>query len=104
MISNEQIAHDLTIIYMRNLYAVDISGDISTYDRDVSGSISTSHFPSPDKPSYKCIKTGEKGWFGLDKTITIQDGYEVDDLFDDMIQTYFNAYSKFYQLVCNKQS
>ena len=101
MVSKEQIAHELTMIYMRNIYGTDITGFFSINDGDGSGTISTEKFPSIDVPKYKKIGTGEKGLLGFEKKQKIQDGYAVDDLFAEMTETYLQTYSKFYQLICN---
>ncbi len=100
MIPKEKIAHDLTMIYMRNRYGVDISGFFSMNDGDGSGEVSTDKLPPVEKLKYKKIGTGEKGLFGIEKKQKIQAGYEVDDLFAEMTETYLKAFSKFYQLIC----
>lgn len=101
MISKEQIAHDLTMLYMRNIYGADITGFFSIHDGDGSGTISTEKFPAIDAPKYKKIGTGEKVLFGIEKKQKIQTGYAVDDLFVEMTETYSQTYSKFYQLICD---
>ena len=94
MISKEQIAHDLTMIYMRNLYGIDITGS----DEEIS----TSHLPNIVEPQYEKKGTGKKILFGIEITQDVPMGYKVDNLFSEMTETYFQAYSKFYKLVCNR--
>ena len=45
MISKEQIAHDLTIVYLNNRYGIDVGGHISVFDGDGHGDVSTEKFP-----------------------------------------------------------
>ncbi len=102
MISKEQIAHDLTMVYMKNLYGVDISGELGVIDGDGTGSIRTKHLPDPDEPEYIKVKTGEKGFLGIEKKEKVQTGYKVDALFTEMTDIYFYVYEKFYTLVCER--
>ena len=71
------------------------------------------HFlPSTSAKKTKSVKTGEKGWFGIEKTKTVEDGFLVDDIFAEMVEEYCQAYSKFlslgeekYRLMhCNEQT
>ena len=45
MIAKEQIAHDLTMIYLSNRYGANIKGDFSVSDGYGSGEIESEHFP-----------------------------------------------------------
>lgn len=102
MIFKEQIAHDLTIIYMKNRYGIDISDDLSITDGTGAGTIGTEHFPSTSEPKYIKVGTGEKGFFGMERKKKIESGLKVDDLFDEMVDNYFKAYSHFINLLSKK--
>ena len=109
MISKEQIAHELTMIYMNNRYGVDISGtfDVSTWDDlkvSGSGSVKTDRFPSVKKSKYIKVGTGEKGFLGFEKKKSVESGYEVDGIFTEMIEDYYQAYSRFLQLLKEKEN
>ena len=104
MINKEQIAHDLTIIYLKNRYCVDVTGNFyisSLVDGDISGSgsVTTEHLPRPDTPRYQSVKTGEKGFFGIEKKKQIQVGYMVDSLFNDMVVEYYQAFERFLRIL-----
>lgn len=109
MIAKEQIAHELTMIYMNNRYGIDINGTFSVYtssDSDTSGSgnVHTDRFPSAMKSKYIKVGTGEKGFLGIEKKKTIESGYEVDEIFTAMIDDYYQAYSNFFQLLKDKET
>lgn len=99
MISKEQIAHDLTMIYMKNRYGIDISGDFSITEGNGSGTIGTEHFPSTSEPQYIKVGTGEKGFLGMERKKKIESGLKVDGLFEEMVDSYFKAYSHFVNLL-----
>lgn len=99
MISKEQIAHDLTMIYMKNRYGIDISGDFSITDGSGSGTIVTEHFPSTSEPHYIKIGTGEKGFLGLERKRKVESGLKVDVLFEEMVDSYIKAYTHFLRLL-----
>lgn len=103
MISIEQIAHDLAIIYLKNRYGIDVSGSVSLSKGDGYGDISTLHLPSTSQSKYKKIGTGEKGFLGIEKKIKVEDGLEVDDLFNEIVDEYMNAYNHFHLLLSQKQ-
>lgn len=103
MITNEQIAHDLTIIYLSNLYGMDITGDFHISNGLGSGKIKTEHFPDTKAWKYKEIKTGQKGFLGIEKKIKVESGYEVDDLFIDILKNYRKAYNHFLELLENSE-
>lgn len=100
MISNEQIAHDLTMIYMQNRYGIKV--DMRLMDGD--GHIRTQHFPDATEPDYKEVGTGETGFFGMEKTKKVRSGHRVDPLFKEMVQNYYEAYMNFYELLCGQNS
>ena len=105
MIGKEQIAHDLTMVYLCNRYGIDVRGSLYVSgggggsDVTGDGEVVTDHFPTVDEPKYVKVKTGEKGIFGIEKKQKIQDGYLVDDLFEDMVKEYHQAYLRFYKLL-----
>lgn len=108
MISKEQIAHELTMTYMHNRYGVDVSGtfNVSSYDENGvsgSGSVETNRIPSTKEPKNIKVGTGQKGFLGIEKKTTIQDGYVVDDIFSEMLEEYYRAYSIFLRMLMDKQ-
>lgn len=104
MISKEQIAHDLTMVYMKNLYGIDVNGSINISDNSGTGWIETEHFPMTSEPHYVKEGTGKKGLFGLERKQKVQSGKKVDSLFSEMVQNYYDAYSHFYRLLCEKDA
>jgi hypothetical protein len=73
MISKEQIAHELTMMYLYNRYGVDVSGNftVTSYDENRvggSGSVETNHIPSTKEPKNTKVGTGQKGFFGIEST------------------------------------
>ena len=104
MISKEQIAHDLTIIYMKNRYGITVTGDLYISENSGTGTIQTEHFPDVAEPEYTKIKTGEKGLFGLERKQKVQSGNKVDPLFAEMVKNYYDAYSHFYGLLCERDT
>ena len=103
MISKEQIAHDLTIVYLRNRYGIDIGGSFHVSSGDGSGDISTDHLPSTTQERYIKVKTGEKGLFGIEKKQKISDGLEIDTLFPEIVCEYKHAYNRFYELLSQSE-
>ena len=99
MISKEQLAHELTMIYMKNRYGINVNGSFYINDNNGSGNIKTEHFPVVSEPQYAKVKTGEKGFLGLEKKQKIQSGNKVDSLFMEMVKNYYDAYSHFYRLL-----
>ena len=67
MISKEQIAHDLAIVYMKNRYGINVTGDFYISGASGSGTVKTERFPDASEPEYTKVKTGEKGLFGLER-------------------------------------
>ena len=65
MISKEQIAHDLAIVYMKNRYGINVTGDLYISENSGSGNIQTEHFPDVSEPEYIRVKTGEKVFWDL---------------------------------------
>ncbi len=99
MISNEKIAHDLTIIYLNNRYGLNITGDFSVSDGSGMGDIRTKKLPATEEKNYKKIGTGEKGLFGIEKKQKIEDGYKIDGLFLEILKEYRLAYARFLELL-----
>lgn len=109
MISKDQIAHNLAIIYMQNRFGVDVNGDfdLSSYDNSSisgSGKVETIHLPSTNTTKSIKVGTGQKNLLGFEKKKLIQEGYLVDDIFAEMINEYYNAYNKFLNLLEKNQS
>jgi hypothetical protein len=99
MISNEQIAHDLAISYLNNRYGVEVNGYFSVSDGDGSGNIDTERLPGLSELKMVKVATGEKGIFGRSKKKWVESGQKVDSVFNEMINEYFGAYSKFLQIL-----
>ena len=102
MISKEQIAHDLAIVYLKNRYGINVKGDFYISGDSGSGTVKTEHFPDVSEPEYTKVKTGEKGLFGLERKQKVPSGNKVDPLFAEMVQNYYDAYFHFYQLLCER--
>jgi hypothetical protein len=104
MISKEQIAHDLAIAYVNNRHGAEVSGQFSvdTWDDKVSGSatVETSRLPDVDTIRMVEVGTGEKYFFGLrERTESVEAGYAVNRVFEEMIEDYRTAYSRFLELL-----
>ena len=102
MISKEQIAHDLAIVYMKNRYGINVTGDFYISGASGSGTVKTERFPDASEPEYTKVKTGETGLFGLERKQKVLSGNKVDPLFAEMVQNYYDAYFHFYQLLCER--
>lgn len=102
MISKEQIAHDLTMVYMNNKYGINVSGLFSINGGDGNGGVETEHFPDVSEISYSKVGTGEKGILGIEKKKIIPSGHKVDSLFSEMVENYFGAYNIFLELLSSK--
>ena len=74
MISKEQIAHDLAIVYMKNRYGINVTGDFYISGASGSGTVKTESFPDASEPEYTKVKTGEKGLFGLERKHKVLSG------------------------------
>jgi len=90
MISKEQIAHDLTMVYLNNRYGVKVEG----YLGDGSGYIDTKKFPHITEIKYKKVGTGEMGFLGLEKKVKVEDGYQSDDIIDELLCEYYQTYNR----------
>ena len=104
MISKEQIAHDLTMVYLINRYGISVNGDFSINDGSGFGNFHTNHFPDASEPKYVKVGTGQKGFLGLEKKDKVKSGNKVDDLFMEMVSNYNNAYEHFYRLLNNEET
>ena len=98
MIPNEQIAHELTMIYLSNRYGVE-----NTWEQE-DGYVYpfSKHFHDTNEPHYKRVGTGEKGFLGFEKTNRVQDGYKTDKLFAEILRNYKTAYQRFLTLLETK--
>ena len=43
---------------------------------------------------YKKVGTGEKGFLGLEKKVKVEDGYQSDDLIDELVCEYYQTYNR----------
>lgn len=94
MVSKEQIAHDLTMVYLSNRYGINVDGSVYISDGQGHGQIDTEKFPAVSKVKYKKVGTGERGFFGFEKQVRVEDGYESDDIIDELICEYYQTYSR----------
>lgn len=106
MTNKDQIAHDLAMAYINNRYGAEVTGEFSvhTWDNDVTGSgtVETERLPDVEEIRMVKVGTGERHLFGLrEKAKLIESGYEVDRVFENMIEDYYNAYSRFLALLEN---
>ena len=103
--TKEQLALDLTLVYLSNRFGIDVSGNISTSggtdNIDVTGEVCTSHLPDTDEINYRRVGTGQKGFLGIEKKATIEDGKKVDYIFRDMVSEYYKAYNHFLTILNN---
>lgn len=103
MISKEQIAHDLALVYLNNRYGVEVTGDVdvSSDNGNVSGygSVTTENLPNLYEKKMKIIKTDEKGLFGIKKRERQFDGYLINNTFKNMIDDYYIAYDRILDLL-----
>lgn len=105
MFSNEQIAHDLAMVYVMNRHGAEVAGEftVTTSDQDAigSGEVTTHRLPDADEMLKMRVKTGEKAIFGLiEKTKLVEsDQYSVDNPFLHMILDYYKAYERFLSLL-----
>lgn len=100
-LEKEQIAHDLTMVYLSNQYSAEV---VARIEPDTTGSsvtsIATKRFPKVDEVQFKKVGTGEKTLFGLiEKTQKVEDGFKVDSIFVSMLDDYLKTYSKFLELL-----
>ena len=94
MINKEQIAHNLTVIYLSNRYGINVEGYISVTDGNGSGNIDTEKFPDISEIKYVKVGTGERGFLGIEKKIKVEDGYKADIIIDKMISDYYQIFSR----------
>ena len=102
MINKEQIAHDLTIVYLKNRYGINVSGNLSISGDIGSGEIHTDKLPSPSEIKYKKVGTGEKGFLGLEKKDSIEDGYKSDTVINELVQEYYQVYGRILKIIEDK--
>lgn len=106
MVSNETVAHDLAISYIRNRYGTEAVGKFNISGSEGSvygeGEVKTLKLPGPEAVKIRHEKTGIKKGFGpfkYDVTIEREDGLEIDYLFIDMVKEYKVAYVRFLHLL-----
>ena len=103
MLPKEQIAHDLSIVYMRNRYGIDVTGEFFLSGRNGDftgfGDVKTEHFPDMDEMKKVKVGTGEKGFLGREKKKWEESGYLTDEIFVSMINDYHKAYKRFFELL-----
>lgn len=103
MITNEQIAHDLAIVYLVNRYGPEVDGGFDVTDGDGGGSVDTERFPDVGARKMIRVGTGEYGkillWRYEKKTDVETDEHQVDPIFRGMIRDYHEAYARFLALL-----
>lgn len=103
MTTNEQIAHDLAIVYLVNRFGPEVDGDFKVSDGDGKGSVDTHRLPRADVRTTERVGTGEHRqvlFLRWEKKMEVEtDEYLVDPVFRKMIDEYRNAYSRFLQLL-----
>ena len=97
MMTKEQIAHDLAMVYMHNRYGITIEGSVSSG----WGEIETKHFPSSSKIEYEEVELESRDIWGLNKTEKVEKGRKVDSILQKMYADYQYAYQYFYDLIRN---
>ena len=65
MVSKEQIAHELAMVYMNNKYGINVRGDFYLNDGAGNGTIETDHFPDVSEISYSKVKLAKKDFWVL---------------------------------------
>lgn len=123
-ISREQIAHDLTMVYLNNRYGVRVTGDFSVSasigsfetltrsdwtdtvkivdDVTGTGNVETENLPSLEDQVFTSVGTGEKYFFGLgpEKMQRVPTGeLQVDEVFRNLIRDYQVAYARILQIL-----
>lgn len=103
MITNEQIAHDLALVYLVNRYGPEVDGSLDVTDGDGSGSVDTERLPDVGAHKTKRVATGEHGRFlfwRYEKKMDVEtDEYQVDPVFRMMIDDYREAHLRFLELL-----
>jgi hypothetical protein len=106
--NDDQIAHDLAMVYVHNRHDAEVSGDFSVStasDNEVTGSgtVATDRLPDVDELRMIEVGTGERQFFGLlEKKKLIEAGFKVDSIFEAMIEDYSSARSKFAELLADR--
>lgn len=109
IISIELLAHDLAMAYINNRYGPDVSGSLSitTSEDDVTGGaiVSTERLPDTGAKVSTKVPTGEKRLFGMmDKKKWVEtDEFQVDAVFNKMIDDYDAAHARFVHLLTVRQ-
>lgn len=110
-VAREQIAHGLAIVYLTNIYGIRVTGEFSVSSStnlddvvsDVRGNGEVTTKSLPDiVPEYARVPTGERHLWGLgpNRTTPVPTGkFKTDEVFENMIDDYSMAYSRFLQLL-----
>lgn len=94
MINKEQIAHDLTMVYLNNRYGINVSGTISGISGNVYGDVGTNKLPHVLENKYSKSKSGIKNIFSPKEKIPIEGEYISDDIIPKLINEYFDTYKR----------
>lgn len=101
MVSKEQIAHDLTMLYLYNRYGTIIHGS-STLN---GGSVNTVHFPKVTDPKFTWVRKRAKGFLGnigLENEVKVQSGFAADENFEELVEEYRCTYERFLEALDNE--
>ena len=102
MVSTEQIAHDLTMVYLNNRYGVNVEGCFSISHGDGSVDVDTKKFPRINEIQYKRVGTGQRGFLGMEKKTKVEDGYQSDVIIDELIREYYEIYERIFSKLNKK--
>jgi len=107
VITTEQIAHDLAIVYLVNRYGPEVDGSFDVTDGDGSGSVDTERLPKVDAHTTRRVGTGEHRhllFLSWEKKADVEtDEFQVDPIFRRMITEYRSAYARFLELLTPSQ-
>ena len=95
MVSNEQIAHELTMLYLYNRYGAWVTGDFSRG----YGSINNVRFPSVIDPNNVSIRRGKKGFLGTVSKEEMSSDEVARENFEEIVAEYRQAYNIFLELL-----
>lgn len=100
-IPKEMIAHDLTLVYLTNIFGVEVSGtvDVNVNGDRVLEDVITDKLPYPEELNYIKQKTGQRGFLGIEKTVKVPNGYKLDGELQSMIRLYYEVYERILSLL-----
>lgn len=107
MISTEQVAHDLALVYLVNRYGPEVDGSFDVTDGDGSGRVDTERLADVGTHKTMRVGTGEHGrvLFWREKKAYVEtDEYQVDPVFRMMIRDYRDASSRFLELLTDSSA